>query len=121
MTLTVFHNITIEERYRKSLARLTEGENLPQKEGLDLHYAIYNGGVLGLSVTDGNRLLFIKVLNITRRRGVGAYLYAETVKFVRKKCGTEIQDETPAGLAHDSAWESFRSSGAVTECLSFDS
>lgn len=54
MRLTVFHNITIEERYRKSLARLTEGENLPQKEGLDLHYAIYNGGVLGLSVTDGN-------------------------------------------------------------------
>ena len=103
MRLTVFHNITIEERYRKSLARLTEGENLPQKEGLDLHYAIYNGGVLGLSVTDGNRLLFIKVLDITRRRGVGAYLYAETVKFVRKKCGTEIQDETPGRASGQAA------------------
>lgn len=34
MRLTVFHNITIEERYRKSLARLTEGENLLRRKAL---------------------------------------------------------------------------------------
>lgn len=121
MRLTVFHNIAIGDRYRKSLSRLTEGERLPVKDGLDLHYAIYNGGVLGLSATDGSELLFFKVLDITRRRGVGAYLYAETVKFVRKKCGTELVDRTPMAEAHDSAWESFVSSGAVRECLSFGS
>ena len=83
MRLTVFHDYEPEPLWVKSLNKLLEPTDFSEIQKLGhVHLAVFNDGVVGISVTNENRIVYLKVRDITRRRGVGRYLLEETNRFV---------------------------------------
>ncbi len=83
MRLTVFHNSEIEPLWQSSLEKLINPLAFEMlKEAGDVHLAVFNDGVVGISITKDNEITFLKVRDITRRRGVGKYLLEETCNFI---------------------------------------
>ena len=93
MRLTVFHDYEPEPLWTKSLNKLIDPMNFNDIQQLGhVHLAVFNDGVVGISVTDNNHIVYIKVRDITRRRGVGKYLLEETNRFVLKNNESVIID-----------------------------
>ena len=85
MRLTIFHNPEPEPLWENSLIKLIHPFSYDALTQLgDVHVAVFNDGVVGISVSKDNEIIYLKVRDITRRRGVGNYLIEETVKFVTK-------------------------------------
>lgn len=83
MRLTIFHDITPHDLWLKSLEKLISPDTLKElKQQGTVHLAVFNDGVVGISVTKDNNIVYLKVRDITRRRGVGRYLLEETCRFI---------------------------------------
>lgn len=84
MRLTIFDNPQIPILWQNSLNKLITPYNYDDLLKLgDVHLAVFNDGVVGISITYQNTIRFIKVRDITRRRGVGRYLIQQTEKFIQ--------------------------------------
>lgn len=84
MRLTVFDNPQISPLWQNSLNKLITPYNYDDLLKLgDVHLAVFNDGVVGISITAQNTIRFIKVRDITRRRGIGRYLIQQTEKFIQ--------------------------------------
>ena len=84
MRLTIFDNPQIPILWQNSLNKLITPYNYDDLLKLgDVHLAVFNNGVVGISITYQNTIRFIKVRDITRRRGVGRYLIQQTEKFIQ--------------------------------------
>ncbi|MDD6177046.1 MAG: acetyl-CoA sensor PanZ family protein [Succinivibrionaceae bacterium] len=83
MRLTVFHNEDPHPLWEHSLNKLITPLTYKdlKKQG-DVHTAVFNDGVVGISVSKENQIIYLKVRDITRRRGVGKYLIEETLKAI---------------------------------------
>ena len=81
MRLTVFHNEDPHPLWEHSLNKLITPYKDLKKQG-DVHTAVFNDGVVGISVSKENQIIYLKVRDITRRRGVGKYLIEETLKAI---------------------------------------
>lgn len=93
MRLTVFHDYEPEPLWIKSLNKLIEPADFSEIQSLGhVHLAVFNDGVVGISVTDENRIVYLKVRDITRRRGVGRYLLEETNRFILKEHDNAVID-----------------------------
>jgi hypothetical protein len=83
MRLTVFHNPTVKNLWTNSLNKLITPLNYSQIETKgNVHIAVFNDGIVGISVSNKNFITYLNVRDITRRRGVGKYLLEETIKFI---------------------------------------
>lgn len=83
MRLTIFHNQQPHDLWNHSLNKLISPITFKELSNMgDVHIAVFNDGVVGIAVTNKNEIVFLKVRDITRRRGVGKYLLEETCKFV---------------------------------------
>ncbi|WP_406043375.1 acetyl-CoA sensor PanZ family protein [Succinimonas sp.] len=83
MRLTVFHNHAPEALWEKSLNKLiTPLAYQELKKMGDVHLAVFNDGVVGISVSKNDNIVYLKVRDITRRRGVGKYLIEETCAYI---------------------------------------
>lgn len=86
MRLTIFHNQEPEALWNHSLKKLITPLSFKDLKAMgDVHIAVFNDGVVGLAVTHDNEIVFLKVRDITRRRGVGKYLIEETCHFVEEE------------------------------------
>lgn len=84
MRLTIFDNPQISPLWQNSLNKLITPYNYDDLLKLgDVHLAVFNDGAVGISITYQNTIRFIKVRDITRRRGVGRYLIQQTEKFIQ--------------------------------------
>ncbi len=103
MRLTIFHNIEPEPLWKSSLAKLLQPQTLADLKKLgDVHIAVFNDGVVGISVSHKQQIVYLKVRDITRRRGVGKYLLEETIAFMSEDCDEAILDINDFPLAeHD--------------------
>lgn len=83
MRLTVFHDRSPEPQWTRSLGKLLDGLTWEDLRAMGhVHLAVFNGGVAGVAATRENRIVYLKVRDITRRRGVGKYLIEETCGYV---------------------------------------
>lgn len=83
MRLTVFHNHTPDALWEKSLGKLIAPLAYSELKKMgDVHTAVFNDGVVGISVSKNDSIVYLKVRDITRRRGVGKYLIEETCAFI---------------------------------------
>ncbi len=83
MRLTIFHTCKVEPMWKNSLNKLIAPLSYKDLAKLgDVHIAVFNDGVVGISVSKNNNIVYLKVRDITRRRGVGKYLIEETCNFV---------------------------------------
>lgn len=95
MRLTIFHDITPHDLWLKSLEKLISPDTLKELEQQGtVHLAVFNDGVVGISVTNDNNIVYLKVRDITRRRGVGRYLLEETCRFIFAEFDTVRIDTT---------------------------
>lgn len=89
MRLTVFNTSTPQPKWMLSLNRLLD-YNLHVLEHGNVNMAVFNDGVVGISITEGAEITFLKVRDITRRRGIGRYLLSQTMKNIGKNCKVTI-------------------------------
>lgn len=84
MRLTIFHNTKPEPLWEHSLNKLISPLSLKEIKllGTDIHIAVFNDGVVGISASTENEITYLKVRDITRRRGVGKYLIEESCNFI---------------------------------------
>lgn len=80
MRLTIHHDPQIPPQWQDSLNKLLAADgltpdNLPAGHQ---HLAIFNDRVVGLAVSQDEQLAYLAVRDVTRRRGVGHYLLAQT-------------------------------------------
>ncbi len=83
MRLTVHHSQNILPIWQNSLDKLLDRHLLTEADAKALgnwHIATFNDRIVGLSITQGNQLRYFSVRDITRRRGIGRYLLAETIR-----------------------------------------
>jgi len=85
MRLTVHHSQNILPIWQNSLDKLLARHQLTEADAKALgnwHIATFNDRIVGLSITQGNQLRYFSVRDITRRRGIGRYLLAETIRML---------------------------------------
>ena len=83
MRLTVHHSQNILPIWQNSIDKLLDRHLLTEADAKALgnwHIATFNDRIVGLSITQGNQLRYFSVRDITRRRGIGRYLLAETIR-----------------------------------------
>lgn len=89
MRLTVFNTSTPQLKWMLSINRLLD-YNLHILEHGNVNMAVFNDGVVGISITEDTEITFLKVRDITRRRGIGRYLLSQTMKNIGKNCTVTI-------------------------------
>lgn len=93
MRLTIFHNPEPEPLWEHSLIKLIQPLSYKDLSKMgDIHIAVFNDGVVGISISKNNEIVYLKVRDITRRRGVGKYLIEETIKFISQEYDRTIID-----------------------------
>lgn len=88
MRLTVFNvkDINLSE-YQKSYDRLIEemGTSIPLDDAKQNTFvAVFNGSILGVCSANENTINYFYVLEVTRHRGVGTYLFTQSVSSLLK-------------------------------------
>ncbi len=85
MRLTIFHNENPHPLWENSLKKLITPLTFNELTATgDVHIAVFNDGVVGISLSKDDSITYLKVRDITRRRGVGKYLLEETINFIAK-------------------------------------
>ncbi len=85
MRLTVHHSHDVLPLWQESLGKLLQANQLTIEQALalgDWHLATFNDRVVGLAITQGNQLCYFAVRDLTRRRGIGRYLLADTIRWL---------------------------------------
>lgn len=81
MRLSIFNineiNINI---YSNSFTRILGKDLIENEDDRSTYVAIFNGSILGIASEKKGIVDYFKVLDVTRRRGVGTYLLSELVK-----------------------------------------
>lgn len=83
MRLTVHHSQHVLPIWQNSLDKLLARHQLTEADAKALgnwHIATFNDRIVGLSITKENQIRYFSVRDITRRRGIGRYLLAETIR-----------------------------------------
>ncbi len=104
MRLTVHHSQSVLPIWQNSLEKLlaTHQITIQDAQALgDWHLASFNERVVGLAITKDNKITYFSVRDITRRRGIGRYLMAETIRSLIEQQVTEIVIETSAVKADE--------------------
>lgn len=109
MRLTIHHSHEILPIWQNSLEKLLATHQLTVQDALamgDWHLATFNDRVVGLSITHAQNIVYFSVRDLTRRRGIGRYLMAETIKyFIGQNInqievnGSAVQPEELEGLS----------------------
>ncbi len=85
MRLTVHHSHDVLPLWQESLSKLLQANQLTSEQAQtlgDWHLATFNDRVVGLAITQGNQLSYFAVRDLTRRRGIGRYLLADTIRWM---------------------------------------
>ncbi len=88
MRLTVHHSHDILPIWQDSLSKLLQANHLTVEKAQtlgDWHLATFNDRVVGLAITQGETLCYFAVRDLTRRRGIGRYLLADTIRWLIKQ------------------------------------
>ncbi|MGN1394544.1 MAG: GNAT family N-acetyltransferase [Succinivibrionaceae bacterium] len=82
MRLTIFHTNTVNKLWKNSFNKLLSENNysLSHNNEDKYHLAVFNDGVVGITITNNNHIIFLAVRSITQRRGIGKYLMEQTIK-----------------------------------------
>lgn len=102
MRLTIHHDSQILPQWQDSLSKLLAADGLTAERlpSGHRHLAIFNDRVVGLAVSQGEQLVYLAVRDLTRRRGVGHYLLAETLTW-QQQHGIPCARLSLAGLADE--------------------
>jgi GNAT superfamily N-acetyltransferase len=85
MRLTVHHSHDVLPLWQESLSKLLQANKLTIEEAHTLgewHVATFNDRVVGLAISKGSELRYFAVRDLTRRRGIGRYLLADTIRWL---------------------------------------
>jgi GNAT superfamily N-acetyltransferase len=85
MRLTVHHAHEVLPLWQESLSKLLQANQLTIEEAHtlgDWHLATFNDRVVGLAISNGSELRYFAVRDLTRRRGIGRYLLADTLRWL---------------------------------------
>ena len=85
MRLTVHHSHEVLPLWQDSLGKLlaTHQLTIDAAHALgDWHLATFNDRVVGLAISEGDNLRYFAVRDLTRRRGIGRYLLADTIRWL---------------------------------------
>jgi GNAT superfamily N-acetyltransferase len=85
MRLTVHHSHDVLPLWQESLSKLLQANKLTIEEAHTLgewHLATFNDRAVGLAISNGCELRYFAVRDITRRRGIGRYLLADTIRWL---------------------------------------
>ncbi len=90
MRLTIHHDPQILPQWQDSLNKLLAADGLTPNSlpAGHRHLAIFNDRVVGLAVSQEDQLAYLAVRDVTRRRGVGHYLLAQTLVWQRQHGST---------------------------------
>lgn len=106
MRLTVHHSTDLLPHWLDSLNKLLEADSLNREKLLHAghwHVATFNDRVVGLAVTRDEELLYLAVRDVTRRRGIGQYLLAETLAWMRSEGCSQVMLSTHAARPEEHA------------------
>ncbi len=99
MRLTVHHSQSVLPIWQNSQDKLLATHQITIQDAqalCDWHLASFNDRVVGLAITKANKITYFAVRDLTRRRGIGRYLMAETIRSLIEQQVTEIVIETSA-------------------------
>lgn len=85
MRLTVHHSHEVLPLWQESLNKLLQANQLTIEAAQtlgDWHLATFNDRVVGLAISEGDNLRYFAVRDLTRRRGIGRYLLADTIRWL---------------------------------------
>ena len=85
MRLTVHHSHEVLPLWQESLNKLLQANQLTIETAQtlgDWHLATFNDRVVGLAISEGDNLRYFAVRDLTRRRGIGRYLLADTIRWL---------------------------------------
>jgi GNAT superfamily N-acetyltransferase len=85
MRLTVHHSHDVLPIWQESLNKLLQSHKLTISDAHALgewHLATFNDRAVGLAITQGSALRYFAVRDLTRRRGIGRYLLADTLHWL---------------------------------------
>ncbi len=85
MRLTVHHSHEVLPLWQESLSKLLQTNQLTIDTARtlgDWHLATFNDRVVGLAISQGDDLRYFAVRDLTRRRGIGRYLLADTIRWL---------------------------------------
>ena len=85
MRLTVHHSHDVLPLWQESLSKLLQTNQLTIDTARtlgDWHLATFNDRVVGLAISQGADLRYFAVRDLTRRRGIGRYLVADTLRWL---------------------------------------
>ena len=85
MRLTVHHSHDVLPLWQESLSKLLQTNQLTIDTARtlgDWHLATFNDRVVGLAISQGADLRYFAVRDLTRRRGIGRYLLADTLRWL---------------------------------------
>ena len=86
MRLTVFNINDIDlNTYKKSYDRVIGEMGTTVPEGQNTYAAIFNGSILGICSAKENEINCLYVLKLTRHRGIGTYLFTQSVSALLKR------------------------------------
>lgn len=106
MRLTVHHSHEVLPLWQDSLSKLLQAHQLTIDTAHalgDWHLATFNDRVVGLAISQNDQLCFFAVRDLTRRRGIGRYLLADTLRKLIEQGQPRISIDLSQVAEHESA------------------